>query len=107
MNKVYLILLLVGLEDSIYFLRAEFINLREFPSSGRDGDTPSYLIYKEIKSVFCLTKYITCYASYFPFHTIFKSFSPVKILRTTEEKMNKKVSHLGQVEQERTHGHVV
>lgn len=75
MNRVYLMLLLVGLRDIIYFLKAEFINLREFPNSRRGGDAPSYLIYKERKRIFCLTKYLTCYASYFPFHTIFKSFS--------------------------------
>lgn len=65
----------MGLGDTIYFLKAEFINLREFPNSGRGGDTPPYLIHKEIKSMFYLTKYLTCYTSFFPFHTIFKSFS--------------------------------
>lgn len=56
MNKVYLILLLVRDGVTICFLKAEFINLREFPSTGRGRDTTSCLIYKKIKTIIYLTR---------------------------------------------------
>lgn len=66
MNKVYLILLLDRDGVTICFLKAEFINLREFPSTGRGRDTTSCLIYKKIKTIIYLTRYSTCYASFSP-----------------------------------------
>lgn len=100
---------------TICFLEAEFINPRDVPSHGRSRDTTSYLIYKEIKTIFCLTKYwlfmplsspLTQCSSLFLFlidHLFL--FPQLKMLRTTQNWLTKKIPchRLSKI----SHGHSV